>query len=147
MQDLSKILTFGSLGLLLLILAGVVAVITPQKEFHVTVGRVQFSVEVADNPAAWRKGLVGHAPLKSGEGMLFLFPTPTQKTFWMKDMTYPIDIIWIRDGKVIGIAEDAQPDNGEVVYPSPGAVDSVLEVAAGERKRLGIEVGAPVHVE
>ena len=122
-------------------------VLSPQKEPKVTIGRVDFRIDVANEPAEWRRGLVGHAPLQQGEGMFFLFPSADNRTFWMKNMDFPIDIIWIAGNEVIGYVDDATPDDGEIVYNSPGKVDKVLEIAAGERKRLGITIGAPVAVE
>jgi uncharacterized membrane protein (UPF0127 family) len=142
-----RIITFGSLGLLFLLLASLVSIATPQKKPKVTIGRVEFRVEIADEPSEWRRGLSDYETLKSGEGMLFIFPAPTPRTFWMKNMRFPIDIIWINRGVVVGYLEKLQPDSGEVFYPSPGSVDQVLEIGAGEREHLGIDIGAPVMVE
>lgn len=147
MKRAVKILTYGSLGALFLLLAGVISQIRSPEPPKVRIGLVEFTVEIADEPAEWRKGLVDHRPLKQGEGLLFVFPTANRQTFWMKDMTFPIDIIWIRNNEVVGFTDDAQPDNGEVLYYSPGPVDYVLETAAGERRRLGITVNAPFRIE
>jgi len=123
------------------------SVISPKREPKVTIGLVEFRVEVADEPSEWRRGLVGHESLGSGEGLLFIFPASSQKTFWMKDMTFPIDILWIANNEVVGYVDEAQPDRGETLYSSPGAVDRVLEITAGERQKLGISIGAPVSIE
>lgn len=147
MTQVGKILTYGSLGLLFLIFAGVAMMLAPKKEPKVTIGRIEFTVDIANEPAEWRRGLVGHPPLMAGEGMLFIFPSASNHTFWMKDMEFSIDIIWIANNKVIGYVDNAVPDRGEILYKSPGKVDKVLEIAAGERKRLEITIGAPVTVE
>jgi len=147
MHHIPKIVTFSSLGLLFLLIAGVGVLVRPKTEPKVTVGLVEFKAEIADSPSEWRRGLVGHAPLAKGEGLLFIFPNSNQRTFWMKDMSFPIDIVWISNGEVIGYVDDAKPDQGEILYSSPGATDRVLEISSGERRRLGITIGAPVSVE
>jgi len=67
----------------------------------------------------------------------------------MKDMLLNIDIIWIRDDRVVGVEHDV-PFNSDLdpselpIYLSPGEVTGVLELAAGEANRLGIDTGSPV---
>ena len=113
----------------------------------VSVGRHAFSVEVADTMASRARGLSGHAPLGENEGMLFIFQGITSGPFWMKDMLFPLDLIWIRDGIVVGTTENALPmsQTGFLLYPPPMAVDAVLEVNVGTVKRLHVIRGDEVH--
>ena len=67
----------------------------------VTIGNTIFSVEVASTTIEQARGLSGRAGLKNNEGMLFLFNSAGVQNFWMKDMNFPIDIIWIGGGKVL----------------------------------------------
>lgn len=108
---------------------------------HVKIGSTAVQVEVADTDAAREQGLSGHPPLPEGSGMLFVFPYDGDWGFWMKDMTFPLDIIFIGatqtpgEGSVVSIAVNASPagyqqDPPEVFYP-PTAVRYVLEVPAG----------------
>ena len=110
-------------------------------------GGHDFSVEIADTVAFRARGLSGHAPLLENEGMLFVFRGTTSGPFWMKDMLFPIDIIWIRDGIVVGVTENALPmgQTGFRLYPPPMAVDRVLEVNAHTVKRLHVIRGDEVH--
>ncbi len=122
------------------------------KQAMVIIRGERFRVDVADTMSTRDKGLGGRAPLLEDEGMLFLFPSPGDRTFWMKGVDFPIDIIWILDDKVVGFAQDAQPEPGVPLhklrrYPSPVAVDKVLEVPAGTVKRVGIVVGDGVNIE
>ena len=83
--------------------------------------------------------------------MLFVFSSPGIQNFWMKDMNFPIDIIWISGGKVAGFAQDAEPQPGVplwrlTIYTSPNNVDQVLEVPAGTVAKDGITIGAPVVI-
>jgi uncharacterized protein len=105
----------------------------------VTLGEgIRVSVEVARTPAARARGLSGHAPLGEDEGMLFLFDEADRYGFWMKDMLFPIDIIWIRDGVVDG----ALPS-----YAPREPADTVLEVRAGFAADRGVVPGLSVGVE
>ena len=118
----------------------------------VAIRRQIFAVEVADTALAREKGLAGHEPLAENEGMLFVFETPTPRTFWMKGVDFPIDIIWIAEGRVTGFAEDVQPEPDAPTYKlrhyqSPDVADMVLEVAAGTVSRVGISEGDGVNVE
>ena len=106
-------------------------------------------VSLAETPFSRSKGLSGHAPLAADEGMLFLFPRATTQSFWMKDMFFPLDIIWLqsvssKEAKIIGVAKNAQPLKSLLsleYFTSPAPVDWVLEVPAGTFDSLQMKVG------
>jgi uncharacterized membrane protein (UPF0127 family) len=82
--------------------------------------------------------------------MLFLFERPQVQSFWMKDMLFPIDIVWIRDGRIVGITPNLPvPKNPRDLpqYASPVPCDVVLEVRAGAAKRWGLLLGESVKIE
>lgn len=127
-------------------------IISKEKKGKVFVKNTEFNVEVADNPMKRSRGLSGRESLAENEGMLFVFPGADFQIFWMKGMRIPIDILWIKDNKIVGFEINAQPQPGGRTsdlkrYSSPEAVDKVLEVAAGTVERLGIEVGEEIVVE
>ncbi len=102
--------------------------------------------EVAQSPKAWQKGLSGRQDLPEGRGMLFIFPESSRRGFWMKEMNFPIDIIWIDQGKVVDIAPRVPPsteDNPPVYYPRLPA-NVVLEVMAGFSEKYGVKIGDTV---
>lgn len=117
----------------------------------VTIGDdIVVSVEVANTPRTHEQGLSGHAPLGPNEGMLFLFPDTKVYAFWMKDMLFPIDIIWIREGRIVDITTDvAVPVEGQELqlYRPIEVIDTVLEVKAGFAREHGLKLGLPVKVE
>ncbi len=99
----------------------------------VKIGDREFAAEVADTPARRAKGLSGRASLPENEGMLFVFEEPGNHGFWMKDMKFAIDIIWIKGDKIVGLTENAEPEPqksvlGLTVYYPPEPVDKVLEI-------------------
>ncbi len=114
---------------------------------ELTVGKANFRVEVADTPMARVRGLSGRPSLAKSEGLLFIFPFASVQTFWMKGMNFPIDIIWIRNNRVVGWAENALPetDDDYSLYTSPEAVDVVLEINAGQVSEFGINIGDLVN--
>ncbi len=107
-------------------------------------------VELAQTAAERTRGLGGHAPLGADEGMLFVFPAAGRHSFWMKGMTFALDIIWIRDGQVVYVVADVPPpqpgtpDSELPIYTPPAAANYVLEVPAGFAARWGIQAGSRV---
>lgn len=100
---------------------------------------------VSDTPIALAKGLGGTESIEDNEGMLFVFKSPRKTSFWMDGMKFPLDIIWIKDGKIIKIDENVpiaeKLTDLRHTYSPPEKVDYVLEVNAGFSERFGVEVG------
>jgi len=92
-----------------------------------------------------QQGLSGVESLADDAGMLFVFPNIGQHGIWMRDMKFPLDIVWLDEtGKVIHVVEKAPvQEEGEelLVYQSELPAKYVLEVTAGMAKSAGIEVG------
>ncbi len=106
----------------------------------VTIGSQKITAEVADTTQARTKGLSGRPCIGQNEGMLFVFNQPGFYQFWMKDMKFPIDIIWITTNhRVIGLKSKAQP----LSYPQKFVNQTytaqyVLELASGRALSLGV---------
>ena len=118
-----------------------------QKGEVVIDGRVTINVEVARSPQAQTRGLGGRPSLKKGTGMAFPYNGPGLRGIWMKGMLIPIDILWIREGRIVAIEPNVPPPsaNGELAVFSHVA-DLVLEVPAGNVKEMGIRIGQSVKV-
>jgi len=116
----------------------------------IMVGSRKIQVEIARTPAEREKGLSGRQNLCADCGLLFLFPQKGFYPFWMKEMYFDIDILWLADDRVVDITAPAQkPTAAEfgapsTLYQSSVPVDKVLEVNAGWVKRNGIKVGDAV---
>lgn len=103
-------------------------------------------VELALTEKDQEQGLSGRDNLKEDEGMLFIFSYINKYSFWMKDMKFPLDIIWISDDyHVVYIKENAMPES----YPESFSPDMdskyVLEVNAGFSKKNNLKVGDLVY--
>ncbi|MFM7548201.1 MAG: DUF192 domain-containing protein [Cyanobacteriota bacterium] len=106
-------------------------------------------LEEARTPLQQMFGLQMREPLPPLRGMWFPFAPPTPARFWMHRTPAPLDMIFVRDGRVLVVVEGATPCM-RLPCPSygPGVpVDGVLEVAAGRAAALGIVTGVPVRIE
>ena len=111
----------------------------------VQIGETSFSVDVAVTGAERSQGLSGRATLEPDTGMLFVYDSDGPRTFWMPDMHFPLDMIWIRsDCVVTGVTANvpnppaSTPRDQLPRYPSDGPVRFVLELKAGQAAAHGI---------
>jgi uncharacterized protein len=112
----------------------------------IRIGDTSIQVEVVDTPETREKGLSGREALPEGTGMLFIFDRPTQYGFWMKDMKFAIDIVWIDEkSHVIGIEKEVLPNTFPQIFYPDQAVKYVLELPAGSANRYHIDIGAVVQ--
>ena len=102
----------------------------PAGSAAVSVGGKIFSAEIADTPAIRELGLGLRDALCTDCAMLFLFDQPGRYAFWMKGMKFPLDLAWIRDGKIVFIEKNIPADSTEIMTPDI-AVTEVLETNAG----------------
>lgn len=109
------------------------------------------NVAVADDESERIQGLSGVEKLPEDEGMLLAFPYAGQHGIWMKEMNFPIDILWLdEDGRVVNVVEHApvpeeeKADSELVIYHNDEPAKYVLELAAGMARNAGIDVGARI---
>jgi len=104
-----------------------------------------FDVDLALNKEDQAKGLMFVTDMPMGSGMLFLFKTDQERSFWMKNTFIPLDIIFIEhDGKIQHIHSMATPqDTAHITSGKPSR--AVLEINGGVADRLGIEPGDIVY--
>ena len=130
----------------ILVLSGVGFVYSQRAEAStVTVDGQEFKVQVADDLAERRLGLSGQSALENDEGMIFIFEESGMHGFWMKDMNFSIDIIWIDENfRVVHIEDMISPSTfPESFVPSVDA-RYVLEVYTGQAAAQGIDLGDEV---
>ncbi|MEK7539600.1 MAG: DUF192 domain-containing protein [Patescibacteria group bacterium] len=115
----------------------------------VKIARQTVKVDLALTKEAQEKGLSGREGLQNDEGLLFVFEYPDNYLFWMKDMNFPIDIIWLnQDRQIVYIKKDAQPLLYPETYgPQKNQPDAkyVLEVASGFSDKNNLQVGDKVE--
>jgi hypothetical protein len=113
---------------------------------NVRLGNSLFRLEVADTFALHERGLSYRQSLAPQTGMLFTFNAPDMYYFWMKDMNFPIDIIWLdQNKKVVHIEHSLSPST----YPGSFGPDTptqyVVEIPAGEAKQANVVIGDTVN--
>lgn len=116
---------------------------------EVKVAGKNIKVELALTEQVQEQGLSGRSTLAEDAGMLFVFKEPDNYFFWMKDMSFAIDIIWINeDKKVIYIEKSADPTSYPETFgpnPSIGKTKYVLEVLSGFSVKNNLKVGDKVE--
>ncbi|MDD2646707.1 MAG: DUF192 domain-containing protein [Patescibacteria group bacterium] len=114
------------------------------KQFtKVTINQQVIKAETVTTSSEIIRGLSGRQSLADNSGMLFVFPKVDTYDFWMKDMKFSIDIIWINDGRIIDIWQNAPiPQNSQPArYHPRDKAGYVLEVGAGTVEKNGWKIG------
>jgi len=112
------------------------------KKGDVTINSKKISVDIADNECKEVLGLSERNSLNDGEGMFFVFDNQNYYPFWMKDMNFPIDILWINDSfKIVGIEKNVSPDTYPQYFGAEFFSKYILEIPAFYSDRNNIKVG------
>lgn len=115
--------------------------------YPMTVNTTAISVELAESREQQEKGLSGRTSLPEDRGLAYLLAKPDFYTFWMKNMKFPIDIIWVdKNQKIIDITHNLTPDSYPRIFQPVKPAQIILEVNAGFAKKNGINIGDPVTV-
>ncbi len=114
----------------------------------VVIRDITVPVEVMRTAEEKRQGLSGRMSLEANSGMLFLYDAPGYYAFWMPDMHFDIDILWLREGKIVDLRTQVPHDPGTPLptYRPRAPADSVLEVNAGFSASHGWSIGDPVRL-
>lgn len=114
----------------------------------VKIGHQEIRAEIAATPLAIYRGLSARPALGADCGMLFNFSNRKEREFIMRNMKFPLDIIFIADKKIIKIAANLPPEghNPTRIYQSGEPADQVLEVNGGYCEQKGISVGDRVFL-
>lgn len=108
---------------------------------EVYLGGVVVNTKVAQSTEERQKGLSGRSDLGDNEGMLFIFEKPGLYRFWMKDMNFAIDIIWLDESlKVVSIKGGVEPSSYPEVFRPSEPAKYVLEVNAGFALRNKVQI-------
>lgn len=118
-----------------------------RKEVSVTTPKGTLVVEVVDTPESREQGLSGRTGIEFNDGMLFTFPSAGRFGFWMKDMQFPIDIIWInKEGVIVHIVENAKPEDYPAKYVNAPEASYVLEIKANQARVYGMYLGVKLSI-
>ena len=121
----------------------------PPPEGFVEIRGQQIAVEIAEGRAEQAKGLGERDALAWGSGMYFPYERAGFYTFWMKGMRFAIDIVFLREGRIVDLFPQVPFEvggNGPTIRPRVLA-DAVLEVPAGFAAASGWQLGDRVRFE
>ncbi len=115
------------------------------------VGGQEVYVLVADNYNHRLKGWSDKKDMGKYGGMLFVFPDRADHPMVMRDMHFPLDIIWLDGNKIVDIAPSLPPELGVaeeqlIIYRARAASTMVLELPAGFKDRTGLKIGDIIEI-
>ncbi len=115
----------------------------------VKIGENTVELEVAKTPEQKQMGLMYRESLQENRGMIFLFEQLRPVKFWMKNVSIPLDMIFLANGKVKAVLDNVPPCN---VTPCPtygpeNLVNQVIELRGGRAGELGIKEGDQLEIE
>lgn len=117
----------------------------------ITINNHTFELSVADSQKEREVGLSETRSLPENQGMIFMFEKPDYYSFWMKNMTIPIDIIYINKDKIVTIHKNAQPPMSQIespiIYSPTQLSDKVLEIQAGLSEKYNFKKDDKVKIE
>jgi len=142
------IFNFRKIFLLIFLLFIFSACTVSDKKNIVKINNKEFKIELAQTKEEAYRGLSFRKELCSDCGMLFVFPNLSERTFVMRNMLIPLDIIFIRDNKILNIHKNLKPEgeNYKGRYSSEGLANYVLEINAGVSDKLGIKKGDKILI-
>lgn len=106
-----------------------------------------YKLDIASTDAEREVGLGGRSDMPVNRGMIFVFDKPAVQCFWMKDMQFPLDIIWL-DGlkRVVHIEADVSPQTYPEKFCPPEKARYVIELNAGQAAKSHITLGQTLKV-
>ena len=117
----------------------------------IRIGGQEVRVLVADTTARRSKGWSDRKNIGRYGGMLFVFPDSARYAMVMRDMRFPLDIVWLDGTKIIDIApnlppEPNVPEEKLTVYGARASSTMVLELPAGFMERTGLKIGDTIEI-
>lgn len=115
----------------------------------VEMGGEIIELEVAQTPEQQSIGLMYREEVAANQGMLFPMNPPRVPAFWMKNVKIPLDMIFVREGKIAAIAHSVPPCEEDPcpTYTPKVIIDQVIELRGGRAKELELEIGDSIEVK
>lgn len=113
-------------------------------EAKLKIGDHSLTVELAESPNEQMTGLMNRESLESNHGMLFIFPSPKQATFWMHNTLIPLDLVFLNTDGVILEILPLVPFEEKRVASKSDQVAYALEVSRDWFASRGLKPGLKV---
>jgi hypothetical protein len=137
---------------ILIIIFSILFFLKPHYKFEnpmtqIKINNQVFKVDIVNSQKDIEKGLCGRKSLDENFGMLFEFPDTDFRTFWMKDMNFDLDILFIENNTIKEIKTLQKPTSAYIPFHrSKEKANSVLEINAGLCEKFRIKVGDKIVV-
>lgn len=143
---MKKVLLISILALFIVVLGYIV--FTFPKTPTAIIRNHRFFIEVARTQNQQEVGLAKYRTLAQNKGMYFPFDHADYYTFWMKNMHFPIDIIFINNKKIVTIYSNVREEKSyqDFLYKPTSPSNAVLEINASLAKKYGFKIGDPVII-
>lgn len=123
------------------------SIISPLNGYKTTKVKIKnesFTLFIADSEEKRNKGLSQLSKIKDTEGMLFTFSKLDYYFFWMKDMQFPLDFIFVNRNTVVSVLNNIEPGTYPQAFSSPYLFDKAIELSAGQVKDLNLQPGETI---
>lgn len=117
---------------------------TKSKEIKINENKIL--IEIADTKEKRKLGLSGRDNLCENCGMLFVFDKSDKYKFWMKNMKFDIDILWIKEDVIVDISKNVSHKTPKTTITADIPFDSALEIPAGSVKKLNIKINQKIRM-
>ncbi len=119
---------------------------TVANQAKIKINNIDITAEVASTPELKRQGLMFRKYLPEKNGMIFIFDHPQKTNFWMKNVNFPLDIIFINKNKIIKIYKNLPTCKNKPcpIYPSKVLTEYALELNGGFCQKYGIKTGQSI---
>lgn len=113
-----------------------------QKQYvRMHVGGQTYRLKIASTAQSRAQGLGNRSGMGVHEGMIFTYDIPTKTCFWMKDMLFSLDILWLDDShEVVYMQQNASPATYPHAFCTPVKARYVIELNAGQAQRSGVGI-------
>lgn len=112
------------------------------RQMSVSMNEKEFTAFISDTAELRSRGLSGFSRLRDDEAMIFIFDAEGMWDFWMKDMNFSIDMVWLdTDKSIVGIEKSVSPDTFPKSFSAGVKSMYVLEFNSGTVEKLGIKIG------
>lgn len=123
------------------VLAGISLLVKQPGNRLLVVNGHRYRLSVADTDRARAKGLGNQSTMDNAQGMLFTFPAPENLCFWMKDMRFSLDMVWLdASQRIVKVEQDVSPRTYPKTYCAANT-QYVIELNAGQAKAAGLYIG------
>ena len=118
-----------------------------RKIISAQIGSKRYNLFVSDTEAQRSQGLSNIETMLPNEGMIFIFDSPAKYGFWMKDMQFSLDLLYLYGNNIVAVREDLSPKTYPQTFAPSYTASKVIELNAGEVMKNGVNIGDQIKLK